>query len=135
MCPAVPTTTWRGAIMEAGGGLLADPFHLFHLLVVVLPEEEIPLGAAFRHVALLRGDLAPDGLLELVLLQQLGLEDLQHPETDVVRVEQELDAVLVLEGVDEEVREVHATLVAQSHEITILRSRASLDFTLRNSSW
>src|SRR5881396_2180225 len=135
MCPAVPTTTWRGAIMEAGRGLLADPFHLLHLLVVILAKEEIPLGAAFRHLALLRGDLAPDGLLELVFLQQLGLEDLQHPQADVVRVEQELDALLVLEGVDEEVRQVHAALVAESHEITILRSRASFDFTLRNSSW
>src|SRR6266571_8455331 len=120
MCPAVPTTTWRGAIMEAGRGrvLLADPFHLLHLLVVVLAEEEIPLGAAFRNVALVRGDLAPDGFLELVFLQELGLEDLQHPEPDVVRVEQELYAFLVLEGVDEKVRQMHAALVAQSHEIT-----------------
>src|SRR6266581_766756 len=137
MCPAVPTTTWRGAIMEAGRGcvLLADPFHLLHLLVVVLAEEEIPLGAAFRHVALVQGDLAPDGLLHLVFLHELRLEDLQDPLADGVRVEQELDALLVLEGVDEEVRQVHAALVAESHEITILRSRASFDFTLRNSSW
>src|SRR5881296_549043 len=122
--------------MAAGrGGLFADPFHLLQLLVVILAEEEVPLGAAFRDLALLRSDLAADGLFELVFLQKLGFEDLQHFQADVVRIAQELDALLVFERVDEEVRQMYAAFVAQPHEITILRSRASLDFTLRNNSW
>src|SRR6185503_9505469 len=146
MWPAVPTTIWRGVLMAwrpaaqepvrvSGSSLLADPLHLVDLLLEVLAEQEVPLGAALRKIAPLRGDLAADRLLHLLLLDQLGLEDIQDSQADVVEVAHELDVIVVLHGVDQEVGQVHAALVAELHEITSLRSRASFDFTLRNSSW
>src|SRR5881296_1384172 len=117
MCPAVPTTIWRGAVMgaERRGGLFADALDLLDLLLVVLAEEKVPFGAALRYLALLRSDLAADVFLDLILFQKLGFEDLQHLQANVVGVAQELDTIVVLEGVDEEMRQVHAPLVAQSH--------------------
>src|SRR5262245_34059260 len=145
MWPAVPTTRVRGAFMDRGSGgeagreravvLLAHPLDLLHLVFVVLAEEEVPLCAAFREVAALRQDLAPNRFLDLVLPRHLAFQDLQDLEPDVVGVVQEFHLIVVLERIDDQMREMDAALVAEAHQMTIFRSRAILAFTLRNSSW
>jgi len=71
-----------------------DPFHLLHLLVVVLAEEEIPLGAASGTSRLCRRSYAgwpPPSRLP----SPAPPRDLQDSSGGFVRVEQELDALLV----------------------------------------
>src|SRR5262249_2666452 len=117
MWPAVPTTT---CFMGRSAGVVRpsspDAADLVELLLVVLPEEDVPLLASLGdRPALLAHDLGADAAVDLLVLPQLESQQIQRLEADLVPVAREPDARHALERLEDDVGEVRLLLVGELH--------------------
>src|SRR5262245_5008969 len=112
MCPAVPTTTCFITACPGETPLGSGTAHLAELLLVVFPEEDVPLLASLRNLTLLREDLGSHPVLDFLVPPHLRAKHLHDHQPDAVAVPQQRYPIVVLQGAHENMGEMGELFMA-----------------------